>query len=46
MKIVEVRTTHLAKPIDNPVTDSTLLQTVRDIILVEIDEKKFLKSCE
>lgn len=36
MKITEVRTTHLAKPIENPVSDSTLLQTVRDIILVEI----------
>ena len=36
MKIIEVRTTHLAKPIDNPVSDSTLLQTVRDIILVEV----------
>ncbi len=36
MKIVEVRTTHLAKPIDNPVQDAILKQSVRDIVLVEI----------
>ena len=36
MKIVEVRTTHLAKPIDPPVQDAILKQSVRDIILVEI----------
>lgn len=36
MKIVKVRTTHLAKSFERPVQDAILYQSVREIILVEV----------